>query len=90
MNTEIIDNEINLLYNQSLDNPQIIPPYFIDGNEDYICEVETYESLEGNGFRIVGRLKENGKTYIRIKNYGPDVNSERAWQELFIPSYIQT
>jgi hypothetical protein len=89
MNTKILDKEIDFLYYQSLEDAQIISPYFVRGNKNFICEVETYESLEGNGFRVVGKLKENGKTYIRVKNYGPDINSEKAWQELIAPTYIQ-
>jgi hypothetical protein len=89
MNTKILDKEINDLYNQSLEDAQIISSYFVRGNKNFICEVETYTSLEGDGFRVVGKLKENGKTYIRVKNHGPDINSERAWQELLIPTYIQ-
>jgi hypothetical protein len=87
MNTEIIDNEIDKLYNLSLNNPQIISPYFIENNENYTCKVDTYESLEGNGFRVVGKLKEDGKVYIRVKNHGPDVTSEMVWQEIIIPIY---
>lgn len=89
MNTEIIDKEIESLYSQSLNSPQIISPYFVENNENYICEVQTYVSLEGNGFRVIGKLKENEKTYIRVMNHGPDVNSERDWQELFIPYLIK-
>jgi hypothetical protein len=87
MNTEIIDNEIDKLYNLSLNSPQIIPPYFVGENQNYIVSVDTYTSLEGNGFRVVGKLKEDGKTYIRVKNHGPDVNSERDWQEIIMPTY---
>jgi hypothetical protein len=84
MNTVIIDQEIDKLYNLSLTNPQIISSYFVENNENYICEVETYVSLEGNGFRVVGNLKEGGKTYIRIKNHGPDVIvKELGWNCLY-------
>lgn len=89
MNTKIIDKEIQILFDQSLEDPQIIPPYFVRGNKNLIAEVQTYTSLEGDGFRIVGKLKENGKTYIRVKNYGPDIHSEMSWQELFTP-YTET
>ena len=89
MDTKIIDKEIELLFDQSLEDPQIIRPYFVRGNTNLIAEVQTYTSLEGNGFRVVGKLKENNKTYIRVKNHGPDIHSERGWQELFIP-YTQT
>lgn len=89
MNTKIIDKEIQILFDQSLDDPQIIPPYFVRGNTNLICEVQTYTSLNGNGFRVVGKLKESNKTYIRVKNYGPDIHSEMSWRELPIP-YTQT
>ena len=89
MDTKIIDKEIELLFDQSLEDPQIIRPYFVRGNTNLIAEVQTYTSLEGNGFRVVGKLKENNKTYIRVKNHGPDIHSEGSWQELFIP-YTQT
>jgi hypothetical protein len=87
MDTKIIDKEIELLFNQSLEDPQIIRPYFVRGNTNLVAEVQTYTSLEGNGFRVVGKLKKNNKTYIRVKNYGPDTQSEMTWQELCIPYF---
>ena len=83
MNTRIIDKEIDLLFDQSLEDPQIIAPYLVNGNENLIVQVDTYTSLSGDGFRVVGKLKEDNKTYIKVLNYGPDIHSNMEWQELF-------
>lgn len=86
MNTQIIDSELDRLYNQSLNNPQIISSYFLDEDKNLSVRVDTYTSIEGNGFRVIGFLKENNKTYIKVLNHGPDINSNMEWQELYIPS----
>lgn len=81
MNTQVIDKEIQKLYTQSVINPKIISPYNVCRNKNLIVWVDTYTSLEGNGFKVFGKIKENNKTYIRVLNYGPDITSNRDWQE---------
>lgn len=82
MNTTIIDKEIYRQYIQNIKDPKIISLYSINGNESIQVRVDTYTSLDGDGFRVVGLLKENNKTYIRVLNYGPDIYSNMEWQEL--------
>lgn len=81
MNTEIIDEEMQKLYTQSTLDPKIITPYNVDGNNNLTVRVVIYTSLEGSGFKVFGKIKENNKTYIRVLNYGPDIASNRGWQE---------
>jgi len=85
MNTQVIDKEIQKIYLQSTLDPKIITPYNVDSNNNLTVWVETYTSLKGNGFRVVGKMKESDKTYIRVLNYGPDISSNMDWQELLIP-----
>lgn len=83
MNTEILDNEIENLYEQSLQNMQTIKPYFVNGDTNQEIRVDKYSNNNGTGFVIMAKLKDGSKTYIRSKNYGPLSIAETEWKEIF-------
>jgi hypothetical protein len=86
MNFELINQAIESAYQQALQNPQIVPPQEI--KENVMLHTETYISPNGNGFRVVCRIlhDDNETITFRVKNYGPDIRSERSWTT-FKPLY---
>ena len=85
MNFEIVDQEIELLYQQSVANPQTMASYNIGGNPDYLIRVDVYTSINGNGFCVIAKVKQNNSTYLRIKNYGPETAIEQDWTLISAP-----
>jgi len=78
-NFDIVNKVIDNLYKQSIDRPVIIPLQTVAKNRNLFVEVQTYTSLNGNGFIVIGTIRQNGETFIKIKNYGPETQREQDW-----------
>lgn len=91
MNTSTIDTAIEQAYNAALNNPNLFnyeetknlffqPPTPLEGDANKTVEVHVYRHVSGQkGFRVVGRIKSGLCVVTRIKNYGPDTESEKPW-----------
>lgn len=89
MDLTTINLAINTAYNAAIANgglgaaPQVIAP-------NVTLHTEPYVSTEGSGFRIVCIVKrEDGAIVVRVKNYGPDTNSEIEWPQEGIEVALQ-
>lgn len=94
MNTTLLDNAIEEAFNAALNNSDLFnyeetkslffqPPTPVNGDVDQTVEVHVYKHVSGQkGFRVVGRLKEGLFLATRVKNSGPDVDSEKPWGNL--------
>jgi hypothetical protein len=87
MNLSTINSIIDSVYIESIQNPQRIFPYEISQN--VTLQVDLYENNNGNGFRVACKMFDsiNKTVKIRVRNYGPDVNSELVWTTYKYPIY---
>jgi hypothetical protein len=79
MNLTAINSAIEVAYANALANGgQRVMPHAIEPN--VTIQTDEYTSISGDGFRVVCIIKgQNGASVIRVKNYGPDTNSEKEW-----------
>lgn len=79
MNIEQINQLIEQEYQTALNNPQRVMPYNIDSN--ITLQTDLYSSEEGNGFKVVCivNFPEINFSVYKVRNYGPDINSEMDW-----------
>jgi hypothetical protein len=79
MDITAINSAIDTAYNAAIANggqrvmPQTIAP-------NVTIQTDSYTSISGSGFRVVCIIKrEDGAFVRRVKNYGPDIKSEKQW-----------
>ena len=78
MNLASLNAAIDAAYTSAIANSQRVLPQTIAPN--VTLQTDTYIAPTGNGFRIVCIIKrEDGAFIMRVKNYGPDINSEKEW-----------
>jgi len=89
MNLNAINSAIDTAYNAAIANggqrvmPQTIAP-------NVTIQTDSYTSTSGSGFRVVCIIKrEDGAFVMRVKNYGPDIKSEREWPQEGIETALQ-
>lgn len=89
MDIASINLAINAAYNIAIENggkraaPQVIAP-------NVTLQTNTYSSINGSGFRVICIIKrEDGAFIMRVKNYGPDINSEIDWPSGNIETALQ-
>lgn len=89
MNIDLINFEINLAYNNAIKNGgQRLNKRTVFPN--ITIKTDSYTSKTGNGFRVVCIVKRNDGAFVkRVKNYGPDINSEIEWPEEGIEIALQ-
>jgi hypothetical protein len=79
MNIEQINQLIEEAYQEALNNPQRILPYSIDNN--ITLQTDLYSNDGENGFKIICTISFPNINFnlYKVRNYGPDVNSEQDW-----------
>ena len=83
-----INQAIEEAYLAALSNPQIIENQEISPN--VFLRTVVYNSNIGSGFKIICNVfSENGAFVFRIKNYGPDTQSETPWPEEGVYASLQ-
>jgi len=81
MDLTSINSAIDAAYATALTNGgKRALPYILA--ESATLRTDTYISQNGNGFRIVCIIKNNNNKTVttRIRNHGPDTESERDWK----------
>jgi len=89
MNITAINSAIDEAYsNAILNGGQRVFSHAIANN--VTLQTDSYNSINGNGFRVVCIVKrQDGASVVRVKNYGPDINSEKEWPEEGIEVALQ-
>jgi hypothetical protein len=89
MNTTAMQSAIDAAYSAAIKNggqrvrPQIIAP-------NVTIQTDSYVSMSGSGFRVVCVIKQDSRALIiRVKNYGPDIKSEKDWPQEGIETALQ-
>lgn len=89
MDLTAINSAIDTAYANALSNggqrvmPQVIAP-------NVTIQTDSYVSMSGSGFRVACFIKrEDGAFVMRVKNYGPDINSEKEWPPEGIEAAMQ-
>jgi hypothetical protein len=79
MDLTAINSAIDAAYAAALSNPQRVMPQTIAPN--VTLQTDTYVAPDGLGFRVVATIfvPEANFRVSRIKNHGPDTESEREW-----------
>lgn len=89
MDITAINSAIDSAYADALANggqrvrPQVIAP-------NVTIQTDSYASMNGSGFRVLCFIKRaDGAFVLRVKNYGPDTQSEREWPQEGIEAALQ-
>jgi hypothetical protein len=89
MNLNAINSAIDTAYNTAIANggqrvgSQVIAP-------NVTIRTDSYVSKSGSGFRVICFIKrEDGAFVMRVKNYGPDIRSEKQWPSEGIETALQ-
>jgi hypothetical protein len=77
-----INDAIETAYQTALANPRKQPATPVNGNPDQTVSVILYETPQGSGFRVAGRITVAGHCFVRILNHGPDEASARDWPDI--------
>ena len=87
MNYDNLDLIINSAFDAALNDGKRVLQHEIAPNTT--LQTDVYETKRGSGFRVVCRINnpEERTTTIRVRNYGPDVNSERHWTTYTFPYF---
>jgi hypothetical protein len=87
MDYSALNTLIDSAFNTAIENGNRVFPYEIALNT--ILQVDTYNSPNGNGFRVVCSIfdKINNTITTRIRNYGPDTKSEQNWTTYKYPPF---
>lgn len=89
MNLATINSAIDAAYADALSNGgQRVMPHAIAPN--IMLQTDIYVAPSGSGFRVICTIRRNDGAFIqRVKNYGPDTNSEKQWPEEGIEVALQ-
>jgi hypothetical protein len=79
MNLEPINSAMQAAYDAALVNPVKQAPAPVGDDPTQTVQTVVYEAPTGSGFRIVGRIKVDNYTALRVTNHGPDTKSARDW-----------
>lgn len=79
MDLTSLNQAIDAAFAVALANPQRIAPQTVAPN--VTLQTDTYVSPKGGGFRVVCRIivPEANFSVSRVKNHGPDTQSEQDW-----------
>ena len=93
MDLTAINTAMDAAFSAALENPQNVAPNQVGGEPNQTVQTVVYQAPEGNGFRVIGRVKAGNFSAIKIRNHGPDSLSERDWPaegiEAAAAAYIQ-
>ena len=89
MDITAINSYIDAAYADALANggqrvrSQVIAP-------NVTIRTDSYVSMSGSGFRVVCFIKRSDGAFVmRVKNYGPDIKSEREWPAEGVEAALQ-
>jgi len=79
MQTATLDAAADAAFAEAVQNPVRVPRHWIADNAT--LQTDTYVAPDGVGFRVVCRIVDalSGVAVARVRNYGPDTDSERPW-----------
>jgi hypothetical protein len=89
MDITAINSAMAAAYDDALANGgQRVWPQVVAQNTT--IQTDSYVSMSGSGFRVVCVIKRaDGASIHRVKNYGPDINSEKEWPPEGIETALQ-
>jgi len=93
MDLTAINLAIDAAFAASLAYPQKVAPTQVGDYTNQTVQTVTYVAPTGSGFRVIGRIKVGNFSASKVRNHGPETNSEKDWPaegiEAAAAAYIQ-